>query len=72
MENWAKVVDEPEFQSKRLNELWGLGKTRRMDKDMTPRQVLTVGELPNQALRVVHLRATSGKYRLAERFDISG
>jgi hypothetical protein len=71
MENWAKVVEEPEFQSKRLNELWGLGKTRRMDKDMTPRQVLPWVNFLIKPFGLC-IKGDHSKYRLAERFDILG
>jgi hypothetical protein len=71
MENWAKVIEDPDFQSKRLNELWGLGKTRRIDKDMTPRQVLPWVNLLIKPFGLV-IKGDHGRYRLAERFDILG
>ena len=60
-----------EFQSKRLNELWGLSKSRRIDAEMNPRQILA---WVNMLIKPFGLKVKSdhGKYRLEERFDIMG
>ena len=59
------------FESKRLNELWNMTRTRRIDKDMSIRQVMfwINGLLKPFALV---LKADHGKYFLGELFDIRG
>jgi hypothetical protein len=72
LKNWEEgVVGRPEFQSKRLNELWGLSKSRRIDAEMNPRQILA---WVNMLMKPFGLKVKSdhGKYGLEERFDIMG
>ena len=65
-ENWAKVVNDESFNHKRLNELFGMTKGRRIDQDMKPRQVLM---WINQLLLSFGLavKYDHGKYRLVEK-----
>ena len=71
LENWAAVVEDDAFHNKRLNELWNLTKTRRIDKDMNGRQILP---WINTLIKPFGLAIKSdhGKYKLTERFDILG
>ena len=71
LDNWAGVVDDPAFQGKRINELWNLTKTRRLDKEMNPRQITP---WINMIIKPFGLKVESdhGKYKLKERFDILG
>ena len=65
-ENWAKVVNDESFNHKRLNELFGMTKGRRIDTEMKPRQVLM---WINQLLLSFGLavKYDHGKYRLVEK-----
>ena len=70
MKNWQEnIIGNSLFESKRLNELWNMTKTRRIDKDMSIRQVMfwINGLLKPFALV---LKADHGKYFLGELFDI--
>jgi hypothetical protein len=72
LENWlAHVVENPDFHSKRLNELYNMTKSRRIDKDMTTRQILY---WTNTLLKPFGLvfKSDHNKYRLEEMFDIMG
>ncbi len=64
-ENWAKVVSDESVNRKRLNELFGRDKGRRIDQDTKPRQVLT---WINQLLAPFGLviKRDHGKHTLAE------
>jgi hypothetical protein len=72
LKNWAeKVVGDADFQSKRLNELWGMLKSRRINKDMTIRQILPWINMLLKPYGIV-VKADHGKYFLGQRFDVMG
>jgi hypothetical protein len=70
--HWVEnVVATPEFQSKRINELWNLAKSRRVEKDMSIRQIMP---WINNLLKPfgLQLKAEHARYSLAPRFDMMG
>ena len=72
MRRWAeRIASDPEFNSRRLNELWGFVKSRRISKDMSMREILS---WINMLLKPFGLtiKADHGRYSLAHRFDILG
>ena len=72
LRRWAdNVVGDPEFNSRRLNELWGLLKSRRIRKDMTMRQILPWINMLLKPFGIL-IKADHGKYFLGQRFDILG
>jgi hypothetical protein len=72
VENWlANVVENPDFHSKRLNELYNMTKSRRIDKDMTTRQILYWTNTLLKPFGLV-IKSDHNKYRLEEMFDIMG
>jgi hypothetical protein len=71
-ECWIEnVVATPEFQSKRINELWNLAKSRRVEKDMSIRQIMP---WVNNLLKPfgLQLKAEHARYSLVPRFDMMG
>jgi hypothetical protein len=69
---WVEnVAEKPEFQSKRINELWDLPKSSKIDKDMSIRQVMGWA---NKLLKDfgLEIKADHARYSLKPRFDIMG
>jgi hypothetical protein len=72
LRRWAdNVVSDPDFQSKRLNELWGLLKSRRISKDMTIREIIPWINMLLKPFGIL-IKADHGRYFLGQRFDILG
>jgi hypothetical protein len=72
LKRWAEnVVEVPEFQSKRINELWNLAKSRRIEKDMSMRQIMP---WVNNLLKPfgLQLKADHMRYSLTTRFEVMG
>ena len=71
-ENWANnIVKDEAFKSKRLNELWNLTKSKRINDDMTNRQILYWANLLLKPFGLV-IRSIGKSYQLKQRFDIAG
>ena len=72
VKNWQdNIIGSCVFESKRLNELWNMTKTRRIDKDMSIRQVMFWINTLLKPFALV-LKADHGKYFLGELCDIKG
>ena len=69
---WVEnVAAKPEFQSRRINELWDLPKSCEIEKDMSIRQVMAWA---NKLLKPsgLGIKADPARYSLKPRFDILG
>jgi hypothetical protein len=65
------VVENPDFHSKRFNELYNMTKSRRIDKDMTTRQILYWTNTLLKPFGLV-IKSAHNKYCLEEMLDIMG
>jgi len=70
-ENWNNIVKDPAFKSKRLNELWNVAKSKRINEDMTTRQILYWANLLLKPFGLV-IRSGVKSYQLKQRFDMAG
>ena len=72
LENWtANIVGDETFKSKRICEIFNLAKSRKINEEMNPRQILLWANVLLKPFGLV-LKADHAKYCLKEVFDIQG
>ena len=73
LENWKdKTVSDARPNAKRLNEIFNLSKSRTINDEMNPKQILRWANILLQSFGLVIRSMSGGKYALKGLFDIQG